>query len=115
MTTRTDDYLDHILEAIDLVTGYITNLTPEGFEADIRTQQAVSLNLIIIGEAAAKLITETPDWVANHDHIPWKVMRAMRNRITHGYFDINIDVVWNTATRDLPALRQQIIALRDRT
>jgi uncharacterized protein with HEPN domain len=110
---RIVDYLGHIVEAIDLAASYVKDLSKAEFEADIRTQQAASLNIIILGEAAAKLITEAPEWVAQHDQVPWKVMRAMRNRITHGYFDINLDVVWNTITQDLVELRPHIVALRD--
>ena len=110
---RIVDYLGHIIEAIDHATGYVQDLTKAEFEADIRTQQAACMNIIILGEAAAKLISEAPEWVAQHDQVPWKVMRAMRNRITHGYFDINLDVIWNTITQDLIKLRPHILALRD--
>ncbi|UDF05099.1 DUF86 domain-containing protein [Asticcacaulis sp. AND118] len=52
-TSRISDYLGHIIEAIDLATGYVHDVAQADFEADIRTQQAVSMNIIILGEAAA--------------------------------------------------------------
>lgn len=45
-----------------------------------------------------------PDFIESHPEIPWRSMRGMRNRITHGYFDINLDLVWDTVQTALPAL-----------
>lgn len=63
---------------------------------DKRTQQAVIMSLIIIGEAAKKVMDGYPEFTQTHSEIPWRSMRGMRNRIAHGYFDINLDVVWET-------------------
>ena len=48
------------------------------------------------------------DFADAHPGVPWRSMRAMRNRITHGYFDINLDVVWDTVQTALPALLSQL-------
>ncbi len=80
----------------------------EGFLGDLRTQRAVVMSLIIVGEAAAKLVDQYPDFAAAHPAVPWRSMRGMRNRIAHGYFDINLDVVWETLQTALPALLQQL-------
>ena len=55
----------------------------------------------IIGEAAARLTDETR---ADHPEIPWSNMIGMRNRLVHGYFDVDLDVVWNTVDRNLSPL-----------
>jgi len=47
-----------------------------------------------------------------HADVPWRSMRNMRNRMAHGYFDINLDVVWETVQEWLPALLQQLPAVR---
>ena len=47
-----------------------------------------------------------------HAEIPWRAMRGMRNRIAHGYFDINLDVVWDTVQTALPQLLAQLIVVR---
>ena len=57
--------------------------------------------LEVIGEAAKAL---SPELCAAHSHIPWKKISGMRDRLIHGYFDINMDVVWETVTQDLPPL-----------
>ncbi|MGY2175948.1 HepT-like ribonuclease domain-containing protein [Pseudomonas azotoformans] len=75
---------------------------------DRRTQQAVIMSLIIIGEASTKIMDQYPDFAAAHSQVPWRSMRGMRNRIAHGYFDINLDVVWDTIQSALPDLLERL-------
>ena len=82
---------------------YLESSKGDFFE-DKRTQQAVILNLIILGEAATKLMDRYPAIADANPTIPWKSMRGMRNRIAHGYYDINLDVVWDTVSTALPEL-----------
>jgi uncharacterized protein with HEPN domain len=63
---------------------------------------------VIIGEAATKMADEYPDFVAKYQNVQWKSMRGMRNRMAHGYFDINLDIVWDTIQQSLPELEQQL-------
>ena len=111
---RHNDYLDHMLEAIGLVRSYVEGFTKDDFLADKRTQQAVILNIVIIGEAATKLADEFPEFFARYTEVQWKSMRGMRNRMAHGYFDINLDVVWDTIQESIPALQRQIQQIRHR-
>jgi uncharacterized protein with HEPN domain len=61
----------------------------------------VEQNFIIIGEAA----NHVPDDVqARHLDVPWRLMKAMRNRLVHVYFDADPQIVWETVTNDLPSL-----------
>ncbi len=83
---RSMDYVNHMIQAATDALGYVEGLSKADFEQDKRTQQAVVMNLLIIGEAATKLMNDVPDWVAQYSHIPWRSMRGMRNRIAHGYF-----------------------------
>ena len=76
----------------------------EDFLEDKRTQQAVIMNLIIIGEAATKLMDNHAEFTEIHSKVPWRSMRGMRNRIAHGYFDINLEMVWDTVQKALPEL-----------
>ena len=68
------------------------------------------LSLIIIGEAVTKVMDRDPAFAARHSRIPWRNMRGMSNRITHGYFDINLDVVWETVQQALPELLPHLAA-----
>lgn len=67
--------------------------------------------LQIIGEAANKARVADPALQGCAPEIPWDVMYGMRNRIIHDYFEVDLDVVWQTIQRDLPVLRPQIVAL----
>jgi uncharacterized protein with HEPN domain len=101
---RLNDYLEHMRQASSDALIFVEGLSKEEFVDDKRTQQAVIMSLIIIGEAATKIMDRFPDFVAQHPMIPWRNMRGMRNRIAHGYFDINLAVVWETVHSALPEL-----------
>ena len=104
MEDRLTVYLGHILDAARDALIYTEGMTKEDFQSDRRTQQAIILNLLIIGEAATKLIQNHSDFLEEHRHIAWQSMRGMRNRIAHGYFDMNIEIVWETVKSELPRL-----------
>ena len=61
--------------------------------------------LEIIGEAASKV---SPEVRSENRAIPWEDIVGMRNRLIHAYFDINLDVVWKTATNDLRSLKAEL-------
>ena len=86
-------------------------LAKEDFLEDKRTQQAVIMSLIVIGEAVTKIMDGYAEFTQAHAQVPWRNMRGMRNRITHGYFDINLDVVWDTVQAALPKLLTQLPAM----
>jgi uncharacterized protein with HEPN domain len=105
---RQADYISHMLEAVTLARSYVVGLGKADFLGDKRTQQAVILNIMVIGEAATKLSDEYPEIVAKFPQVEWKSMRGMRNRLAHGYFDINLDIVWETVRQALPVLESQL-------
>lgn len=110
---RLPDYLDHMLEAARQACGYVEGMDKDGFLTDKRTQQAVVLNIVIIGEAATKLLKDYPDFLDQHPDIPWRNMKGMRNRVAHGYVDINLDVVWETVQTALPQLLERLPSIRE--
>ena len=112
-TSRVPDYLDHMLEAALQACAYVEGSTKEEFLADKRTQQAVILNIILIGEEATKLLKDNEAFADQHPQLPWRGMKGMRNRIAHGYFEINLDTVWETVQSALPQLLQQLPGIRD--
>lgn len=110
---RLVDYLDDMVEATRQACAYADGLSKAEFVADRRTQQAVILNLMILGEAATRLLTQHSEFLARHPQVPWQNMRGMRNRLAHGYFDIDVDVVWDTVQTSLPALLVQLPLIRE--
>jgi uncharacterized protein with HEPN domain len=109
--SRLADYLDHMRQAIADAQTFTEGMTQADFEKDKRTQQAVVMSLIVLGEAATKIMDQQPGFAAQHDEIPWRNMRGMRNRIAHGYFDIDLAVVWDTLRTALPTLQAQLSAI----
>ena len=106
---RLPDYIDHIQQAAADACSFVEGLVKDDFLADKRTQQAVIMSLIIIGEAATKIMDGYAEFTQTHPEVPW---RNMRNRMAHGYFDINLDVVWETAQEWLPELLNQLPSVR---
>lgn len=105
---RLTDYLGHILTAIERVEEYRAGLNPTAFLKDERTQDAVIRNLEIIGEASHRIETRYPEFAAAHPELPFSAAYQMRNAVAHGYFAVDLDVVWNTVATDLPALAELV-------
>ena len=104
IANRLGDYLEHMRQAASDALVFVEGLSKEEFVDDKRTQQAVIMSLVIIGEAATKIMDRFPEFAAQNTQTPWRSMRGMRKRIAHGYFDINLDVVWETVQVALPEL-----------
>ncbi len=109
---RLIEYLDHMLEAARLACSYVEGMSKEAFLADKRTQQAVILNMIVLGEVATRLLKDRPTFPDRFPDVPWKSMKGMRNRIAHGYFDIDLDIVWDTVKSSVPRLVTQLARIR---
>lgn len=111
-TNRLGDYLARMEQAIRRACDYTDGMSKVDFLADTRTQQAVIMNLMIMGEIVTKLLQDHAPFLDAHRQIPWRSMKGMRNRIAHGYFDINLDVVWDTVQTALSELLTQWPAIR---
>jgi len=108
---RLDDYLQHMRQATFDACSYVEGMSKADFLADKRTQQAVVMNLIIIGESATKIMDRHAALTEKYPDVPWRNMRGMRNRIAHGYFEIDIEVVWETVRSALPELQKQLAGI----
>lgn len=105
---RAPDYFGHLLQACDRILQYTSQITRDQFLADSMVQDAVLRNIEILGEATKNLLECTPDLLSVYPNIPWIDIYGMRNRIAHGYFFINHELVWTVAVVNIPELRQQI-------
>ncbi len=68
-------------------------------------QDAVIRRIEIIGEASGKI---NDSFQEEHNDIPWHLLRGMRNRMIHAYNEIDLELVWQTITKDIPSLKEQI-------
>ena len=95
--TRLRHMLDSAREAAEFAAGK----SRSDLDGDRMLLLAIIKSIEIIGEAASK-VSETCR--AEYDNIPWRDIIGMRNRLSHGYYDINIDIVWETVQSDLPKI-----------
>ena len=98
-------YISDILECIRSVRVFIGTMDFDDFVNNDLVSSAVVLKLIIIGEAAKNLPLEIKD--SNPD-IPWNSMSGLRDRVAHGYFGIDYEIIWEVVKKQLPALKPRI-------
>lgn len=109
MSKRRDaDYLADILEASRRAQAYIFSMDYDVFLADTKTQDAVIRTLEIVGEATKRL---SPELRETSDQVPWKSMAGIRDRLIHDYFGVNLDIVWQVVTSDLPTLETEVASI----
>ncbi len=101
-------YLYDIIECCDRVANYVRGISEEDYHINAMLQDALVRNIEVVGEAVKNLSSEIK---ATNPDIAWSQIARMRDKIAHHYFRINLDVVWKTATEDLPTLRPQITAI----
>lgn len=102
------DYLEHIHQAVARIQRYLQDIDYAGFLANEEKQDAVIRNLEIVGEAAGNIKRHFPDFERKHPDFPLKAAYGTRNALAHGYFKVDLDVVWRTVERDLPELKVQV-------
>jgi len=102
------DYLGHMQQAIGRIQRYLSDIDHAGFLANEEKQDAVIRNLEIIGEAAGNIQRHFPGFAMQHPRFPLKAVYGTRNALAHGYFKVDLDVVWKTVERDLPLLGIQV-------
>lgn len=100
-------YLDHILVAIERIEQY-TQHGQDVFMESPMAQDAVSRNFEIIGEATKRLSLDIRD---RYPDIPWSAMAGFRDVLIHEYDRIDLNEVWLTVERDLPAIKPLVVAV----
>jgi uncharacterized protein with HEPN domain len=106
MSERADeDLFRDIREAALRIKNYAAKMTYETFLADIKTQDAVIRNIEILGEATKSL---SGDIRRKYRDVPWKSIAGIRDRLIHQYFGVNLDIVWDIVSTELPVLTSQV-------
>ena len=97
--------IQDILDAIAEIQTFVSGLSRAEFLGDAKTLKAVVANLVIIGEAARHV---PDDVIQAHPDVPWPLMRGMRNRIIHAYYQVDATIVWDTCQSDLAPLMEPL-------
>jgi len=98
-------YFDDMLTAINRILEYTEGYNFTDFKRDYKTVDAVIRNFEIIGEAAKNIPAVIKE---QHPNIPWDEMYSLRNRISHAYFGIDYEIIWDIITHYLPENKSQI-------
>ncbi len=100
---RLTDYLGHINEAITRILTYCKDMDEAGFLSNAMVQDAVIRNFEIIGEASRNIERVAPQFVENHPELPLAYAYEMRNVLAHGYYKVDLALVWKTT---LPSIER---------
>jgi len=98
-------YLDDILLSINRISEYTEGYSFSDFKKDYKTVDAVIRNFEIIGEAAKNISIEIKDQYTN---VPWNEMYLLRNKVSHEYFGVDYEIIWDIAINYLPENKKQI-------
>jgi uncharacterized protein with HEPN domain len=96
---RDEDRIAHIVEAYEQAAAFVSGRSFDEFADDRMLQLALVKLVEIIGEAAKAV---TPQAQAEHPDVPWSAAARTRDRLTHHYFEVDLDRLWSTVTDDLP-------------
>lgn len=97
--------VQHILEAIEMIEGFMKSRTIKDLSTDAMFRFAVVKQLEIIGETTSRI---TNDTLALESAIPWKQVTLMRHVLVHDYYRIDVPTVWNTVANDLGPLKEAV-------
>lgn len=103
-------YVRHMLEAISRIEDYVGKTAKKDFKKNTLLQDAVIRQIEIIGEAVKQLSEEMK---GKHPKVPWKDIAGMRDKLIHGYFGVDMDLVWETVKRDIPQFKKQLLGIQE--
>ena len=98
-------FIEHIKDAIEKIEMFMKGISKENFHKNIQLQDALVRRIEIIGEAVKNLPKNFKD---DHLDIPWIKIAGMRDKLTHNYFGVDLEIVWKTVNKDIPILKKYI-------
>ena len=111
---RLSDFLTHILEAIERIEEYVSDLDEMAFLENKLVQDAVIRNFEVIGEASNNIEKRFPEFVTTHPELPLASAYQMRNAVAHGYFKVDFEILWKTIQRELPSFYAKVQGVREK-
>lgn len=109
---RLADYVEHVLEAISRISTYCEDIDELNFLSNKLIQDAVIRNFEVIGEASSNIDRLFPEFLQAHPQLPLIDAYEMRNALAHGYFKVDLKIVWDTIQKHLPALYVELSRIK---
>ena len=105
--------LRHMVSAAEAIAGYVAR-GRSAFDSDPALRDAILYQVVVLGEAAKATLAADPSLEPMLPGVEWRAMARMRDRVTHRYWATDPDVVWSTATRSVPELREMLVNALER-
>lgn len=105
--------MQHMVEAADAIAAYVARGRAE-YEADEAVRDAILFRIVVIGEAAKAVVQRDPALAADLSQVEWSALARMRDRITHQYWAVDTQIVWDTAVEEIPAVRSLLLTALSR-
>jgi len=111
MTPKNDlVFLEHILDSINAIGSFSKGLSVQKLVSNRLRQSAIVREIEIIGEAAKNI---SSGFKEKHQEVNWKEIVGTRDKIIHHYFGVNMNIIWEIITKDLPVLKKQVKGIID--
>lgn len=106
------EYLEHMRQEAAEACRFVDGVSRKDFLEDKLRQKGVIMSIVAIGEAVRKIEKRYPEFIRAHPEIQWRKIYDTRNRAAHGYFDLNLDRIWNLSQTGLPELLVLLAAIQ---
>ncbi|MBF0608966.1 MAG: DUF86 domain-containing protein [Candidatus Magnetobacterium sp. LHC-1] len=103
-------FIGHVLECIGLIEQYTEGKTIGDFLGSVQLQDSVIRRIEVMGEAVKNIPEDTR---ARQQEIPWKQISGMRDILIHEYFGVDLYLVWEVVTRDIPDIKAKILRIKE--
>lgn len=105
--------MQHMIEAADAIAEYVAR-GRRAYDSDAAVRDAILFRIVVIGEAAKAVAYRDPALAADLSEVEWSALARMRDRITHQYWAVDAQIVWDTAIEEIPEVRAILAAALDR-
>ena len=110
MYRSNEELFKHVFDEIVFLESETRTISKEVLLKDEKTQRAFARSIEIIGEAVKNI---SSDVIIKYKEVPWRNIAGMRDKLIHGYFSVDYEIVWDVAKNIIPEFKNQLIKIMD--